>query len=126
MAKISEEDLVKARRRIALQIAEQLELKWRHLPGAGYDIDEARQLIEGFIPHTTAEAQAEWDSEGSNDETFSKTSVLRQLRAAVLNIPIDDLERKPKTPIFEVIVEAIKIISTFNLRERTHVGLEKL
>ena len=75
--------LLKARRKVCFSIAECIDL---HFDGKPFDIDEAAKLIECFLPHTYAEAEAEMDAilrSPSVQSTERKPSFFDQLRLAV-------------------------------------------
>ena len=76
--------VLRARRRIALEITDSLEAKFK-IKATDWDVDVAADIIESHIPLTNAEAQAEYDAQMSGGEPRKATgpSLPDRLRKAM-------------------------------------------
>ena len=55
-------DLNRARRKLALALAEAIVARWDGMEAAGFDVDDATDLIAALLPATRAEAEAEMEA----------------------------------------------------------------
>jgi len=97
----------RARKRLAMQIAEELEAEFCLRLHSQWDVDSARESIAEIIPESVAEQAAKWDAleDELREERPERPSknYLRRLREA--------LHFMPGAPLGEVLEAAIQRLS---------------